>query len=490
MLTGLAGYGKSAIASSIAKYFDEKKRLGSSFFFNRNDSDRNRVDNVFTTIARDIADLILEIKKTLWSTIKDSRSLRKTKDVREQFVRFILDPAGNLMTIGPIVIVIDGLDECGDQTSRKQLINVIAEEFLELPANFRLLLTTRPEKDIMRDLPSLPFVRHIAMENIDEKTTKADFSVFVLKELNDIKDELEMVWPHLTWRDELVERAGGLFIWISTACRFIKNEGKGGTDYPGRLKLVLSDAPRSRLLGPLDQLYLNVLRSAFEEEDVGVMNRFKTVLGKVLAAKVPLSIVALSHLLEDDDSSSYNDPRSVVNSVVSYLGSLLIGSTGQNTPIRILHLSFIDFLTDPSRSEGFFIDMKEQKHSIAILTLNIMTRHFKRDICKTNDPFALNPTIREVQNRMMKFEALNYVCRHWVKHVVNLDICEKSLLSQIWRFMTNDALHWIEILSLTDQLEYGIISLNRLEDWLKVHFSFIKPCITYSHSFDIETTIS
>src|SRR6267154_1524901 len=84
LLTGVAGYGKSAVASTIAEQFEERKRLGSSFFFNRNIDSQNHVGNLFTTIARDIADVSPEIRVKLWSTVKDSRALRKTTDVREQ----------------------------------------------------------------------------------------------------------------------------------------------------------------------------------------------------------------------------------------------------------------------------------------------------------------------------------------------------------------------------------------------------------------------
>src|SRR5262249_53040648 len=124
LLTGVAGYGKSAIASTIAERFEERGRLISSFFFNRNDHNRNRVDNVFTTMARDIADSNLEIKEKLWATIKDSRSLRNTTDVREQFARFILKPAEQVTTVGPVIAVFDGFDECGNPKTRKPLLEV------------------------------------------------------------------------------------------------------------------------------------------------------------------------------------------------------------------------------------------------------------------------------------------------------------------------------------------------------------------------------
>jgi chloramphenicol 3-O-phosphotransferase len=75
LLTGMAGMGKSAIARTIAEQFDEQKRLGSSFFFDRLDDAKNRADNVFSTIACDIAGLNQRIRENLWDIIKDRRSL-------------------------------------------------------------------------------------------------------------------------------------------------------------------------------------------------------------------------------------------------------------------------------------------------------------------------------------------------------------------------------------------------------------------------------
>jgi hypothetical protein len=225
----------------------------------------------------------------------------------------------------------------------------------------------------------------------------------------------------MIWREELVKKADDLFIWISTACRFIMNKGQGGTNCRKRLELILSESPPSCVLAPLDGLYLRVLRNAFEEQDVDAISSFKSVVGTILALKVPLSADALSDFLEAEESVSHEDARSDIQSVVSYLGSVLIGTTEWNTPFQILHLSFRDFLTEPSRSGAFFIDMKEQTKSMATLCLDIMHQHLKRDICEIHDTVAPNPEIEEVQKRMAKFETLQYVYRYWVDRVVDFD---------------------------------------------------------------------
>jgi hypothetical protein len=466
LLTGVAGYGKSAVASTIAEWFKARKRLASSYFFDRNDFNRNRVDNVFTTMARDIADSNPQFKDTLWKAVKDSRSLRKTTDVMEQFTQFILNPAQQLTTIGPIIIVFDGLDECADPATRRNFIHVLAEEFPKLPANFRLFITARPDDDILRGLASRPFSRHIRMEDIETHSTRADLSAYVVEQLAPINTALEAHWPQTQWRDELVNKAECLFIWISTACRFIRNEGKLGTNHANRLRIILSETPPS--LGSLDTLYIRVLRSILDEQDSDAMTQFKAVMGNVLAVKVPLSTIAFSNILAADKSVYGSDNRPSVPSVVPYLGSMLIGSADPGRPIQFLHLSFKDFLTTSSRSETFFIDVKAHSRTTALLCLDFMHGQFRYNMIEIDDSTQQNPDLEQVRNSMDKYEAVRYVCRYWVDHIIEVDACDELLCARIRTFFRHDVLAWIEMLSLTKQLEYTPVSLDRLGSWLQV----------------------
>jgi hypothetical protein len=118
--------------------------------------------------------------------------------------QFILNPAQQLTTVGPIIIVFDGLDECADPATRRHFIHVLAEEFPKLPANFRLLITARPDDDIVRGLAFQPSSRHIQMEDIETQSTRADLSAFIVRELAPIKAIIEVDWPEMRWRDELV----------------------------------------------------------------------------------------------------------------------------------------------------------------------------------------------------------------------------------------------------------------------------------------------
>lgn len=148
LLLGPKGSGKSTIAHTIARQFDAIVRLGSSYCFSRAARDKRNATNLFSTIARDLADYDPQYMKALWGAVKDKRALRETINPLIQFNRFILMPASQMTCIGPVLVVIDGLEYSGSESARKDLLIALAEKGAELPRNFKLLVTCRPEEDI------------------------------------------------------------------------------------------------------------------------------------------------------------------------------------------------------------------------------------------------------------------------------------------------------------------------------------------------------
>ncbi|EIN12254.1 hypothetical protein PUNSTDRAFT_60533, partial [Punctularia strigosozonata HHB-11173 SS5] len=112
LLAGPAGTGKSAIAHTIAAMFHEIRRLGSSYCFDRSKEKLTRATPVIPTIARDLSERDPQMRYTLSNAIAQDSALITSDDLLEQFRRLIVEPADQLAISGPIVIVIDALDEC------------------------------------------------------------------------------------------------------------------------------------------------------------------------------------------------------------------------------------------------------------------------------------------------------------------------------------------------------------------------------------------
>jgi len=258
-LSGVAGSGKSAIAHTIALQFDQLGRLGSSFCFDRADQANRRPNNVFSTIALDIADLDRHWKTSLHNVVRGNRALRSTLAAREQFTNFILKPSEHLTTVGPVVIVIDALDESGDQVSREVLLSIITKEMSHLPANFRILVTSRPEPDIYKTLKGGKNVLCKSMDSIDAKANAADISLYIKTQLCDVPG-LDLEWPNQEWCRLLLNNSDGLFQWAFTACSAIKGS-KGALRPTERLTRFINASQG------LDSLYSEILREAFDSSD-------------------------------------------------------------------------------------------------------------------------------------------------------------------------------------------------------------------------------
>ena len=438
LLTGVAGSGKSAVAHSIARLYDEQKRLGSSYCFSSTDVASRNPKNLFSTIARDLSDHDPQYKTALWRVVKDKR-LRTSQSPSEQIQKFIIEPTKDLHVIGPLVIVIDALDESGDRAGRRQLLGVISKQLAEnaLPKNLRFLITTRPEDDILTALPPGPQIVLKDMSDIPWHIVDGDIEKFIHRSLHQYT-ELESSWPDRGWCRLLVHHSQHLFQWASTACRFIDGEGTVGLDPRERLDQLLQ-AANTDGGHSLDKLYQTILSQLFTMDNT--LERFRTVMAVVLALHEPLSLTSLSALLGDDLN---------IRAIIKPMGSLLDGVFDEEKPIRPLHSSFRDFLLDKARSGMFHVDILPQ-HCLCLgqSLLACMRNMLRFNICDLKDSRVRNATIPDLPIRVNNAipPHLAYSCQYWMHHLQHA-ICTPELLNEITLLFQSIFLYWLEAISL------------------------------------------
>ncbi|KAH7928957.1 WD40 repeat-like protein [Leucogyrophana mollusca] len=458
-LSGVAGSGKSAIAHAIAQRFEHLGRLGSSYCFDRSQQATRRPNNLFSTIARDLADLDPQRKQSLWSVIQEKRAVRTASSPREQFALFIVKPAASLVNIGPVLIVIDALDESGDASSRRSIVSILAEQLPQLPPNFRILVTSRPERDIHAAFAAKPGILYRQMDSIDTESTSRDLSLYVAHQLADVPD-LEYRWPNAEWCRLLVEKSEGLFQWASTACRFIKGDDRGGLDPCEQLDVLLCQSLPPRKLDALDQLYLNILTQVFgDPAPATVAHRFRTVMETLLGVREPLPISALRRMLSQAGSMD------IVGLIVRPLGSLLTGVAQDSVPVRPLHTSFHDFLTDPERSGPFHVDTSCSARMLALGSLAVMKADLCFNICGLDTSYMRNSEILDAARvRACIQPHLSYSCRFWMHHV-RAATPDDELLEEVESFLCTRFLYWLEVLSAIKAIRAASQTLSMLLDW-------------------------
>lgn len=459
-LHGVAGSGKSALALTICDQFDSINLLGSVFFFDKSFPDR-APSKLFSTISRDIANLVPEWGLSLAKVLHSSHAVRTTSAVKEQWERFILEPAGTLAksTSPPrrIVIVIDGVDEAMPSPARKLMLTMF-EELEKLPSMFRVLITSRPDNDICTSLHGKEFIFARDMGTIDDQSSSQDIDLYIRHHLNPIDD--------LTVR-QLVDKSAHHFQWIATTCRFINDKefipeyGTWQMRHKKRLNLVLQS---DQAFG-LDGLYTTILTNCLPGvlSDLNFRRQFQVVLGQVLHLRQPLTLNAHTDLRGDKE-----DPAAIFN-ILHPLNSLLQGvSSNAELPVRPLHTSFRDYLMSGQQSGQFCIEGLEHFHRLAGACLRVM-QSLKFNICHLESSYLCNDQVSDLDARIRDniSEALHYACLFWSHHVINAPYLP-SLITGLQAFLENKFLFWLEVMSFLKEVNLASTHLQQLHYWAQV----------------------
>jgi hypothetical protein len=245
VLFGQAGTGKSSIAHEIARRFDTMHRLTSSFIFLR--KEQSKPYHLFTTLARDLADRYPSFKTALGRVVKDNSSLRVgTRDYETLFQSLILEPLKDLHIVGPILVVIDALDESGDATGRTGLHTFLAKNLIRLPSNFRVLITSRPEDGIESALVGEPSVKIKYMNDSELAATTHDDILAFLQE-SSLQTSSKTMATQLARKGRGIVSVGGgrMRIHLRPSRRF----GLSKTECINHLLKFTARSPRTRSLG-------------------------------------------------------------------------------------------------------------------------------------------------------------------------------------------------------------------------------------------------
>jgi predicted ATPase len=94
-LSGLAGTGKSTIARTVARRYQDEQRLAASFFFSRGGGDVGHAGKFITSIARQLADNVPASRQHISKAIAE-RSDFAGQSPRDQWRLLVLDPLSKL----------------------------------------------------------------------------------------------------------------------------------------------------------------------------------------------------------------------------------------------------------------------------------------------------------------------------------------------------------------------------------------------------------
>ena len=468
-LSGMAGTGKSTIARTIAESFASHGQLGASFFFKKGEGERGNASRFFSTIAIDLVacepGMLPGIRKAL-----DEDPALPERALKDQFEKLILQPLLGLQQVRSQalarVVVIDALDECEREEDIQAILQLLAQTKGIRPVSLQVLVTSRPELPIRLSFKRMPngTYEDLVLHEVPKRIIEHDIRLFLEHELNAVQQErlLSLDWPTTDQIQALVELAVPLFIFATTVCRYIGTKGGDPEEY---LNKVLKY--RKSTFSQLDLTYLPVLDQLLtsqEEEDKETwLHAFRELVGSIVVLYSPLSVASLASLLQI--------PQKQVKCRLDSLHSVLNIPDSDDVPIRLLHLSFREFLVDP-RKQGrnlFWVDEKGTHQKLASHCLELMSKPsgLQQDMCSLVRPGALRSEIDEETIASNLPPELQYACRYWVHH---LEQSQQQLNNGdlVHLFLQKHLLHWLEAMSLIKETNKCVRLLERLQSLTNV----------------------
>lgn len=150
-LQGSPGSGKTAVANSVAHTLDQQRLLAGCFFCNKDDQDLKDNTKVIPSLAAHLAVWHQPFSEKLLSTLQGEEKNRlASKTLQEQFDLLIKGPVLALsadeqnQSPHPLVIVIDALDECGDNKGQRLRLAKILVQISQLVPWLKLFVTSTP----------------------------------------------------------------------------------------------------------------------------------------------------------------------------------------------------------------------------------------------------------------------------------------------------------------------------------------------------------
>ena len=452
----LAGTGKSTLSTTIAHIMGSLQRLGAFFFFNRDIRPRDS-GTLIRTLAYQLADFDDCFGAALSRLVKDNSKIT-LMPLEYQFEKLLINTLKSVQWCrGPIVLIIDALDECGREDDRRDLMQALSKGFSDLPSYIRIMVVSRQESDILHALGSHSQVRPYLLDT-DSVTNTDDVLEYIRHRLKEIRIKDTYLGHHWPGEDNircLAKRAGGLFVWASTACLYIDSYTPNR-----RLSELVNKQPEDlSSSGPfvqLDSLYETGLQSTDFWNDRSFRSDCCNILGAILCARVPLSFSVIDALLAlPQDTPSCKS--------VSRLKCVL--HVDETERIRILHPSFHDYLSERYGDKPWSINLERHNKELALRCIKLLDKELRENICDMTLPY--------LSQKHTLPEAISYACKFWIDHVCLISTVE-DVLDEIYNFLDKHLLHWMEVMAILKCHDSTIRSIDNLIKWLRVRPMSIK----------------
>ncbi|KAG8948884.1 hypothetical protein FRC04_009222 [Tulasnella sp. 424] len=463
-IRGMAGHGKSTIASTVAHMWASK---GSCAIFHFRRGHNASDDQFICALVRQLGKgLVPEVKNAILDCVRENEDIIKER-LDQQFKTLFVGSLGKLQGHAhPIIIIVDALDECENVSNVVRFVKLIDQHSSFLPINVKFLLTCRPEAPLLVALEP----RKWHAEDLDSVShVFEDITRFIRHACAQIREDHDLpeTWPSSSDVKRLVEMSQGLFQWARTAVTYV---GDASPDH--RLRELLQHSSK---WGELDYLYNQILSKAFKRNSMR-KQLLSWVLETLVVAPYPVSLEVITFLHADHEifKGQEDNVRFLRRDILADLNSLLHIPTSPCEPLRLMHTSIRDLLIARERCEDqhYFVDLIRSNRRLANVSLGVMERDLRQNICNLSDLSRANSEVQyAVESHVPK--GLQYSCRSWFIHLIaGIQWSEingegsNDVLSKLTRVSEEKLLAWLEVMGLIGATEEALTVAKQVHEWL------------------------
>ncbi|KAF8328594.1 uncharacterized protein EI90DRAFT_3290513 [Cantharellus anzutake] len=309
---------------SVASTLQEQGMLAASFFWDKNQAGTSldSIELFPSTLACQLASFNEDFKLSLVGRLRQL-SFVHDLSLKEQIDTLMIGPMRDLKDIWSRkdrpVIVLDGLDECGDQERLRSLMELVLT-FLKLPPIISVLVSCRPEPEVISAWNKARAKGHVVpCEDLDQVVAGEAFQT--VRRM--VEECLQHLFDKYLWKPDKKEldafawACRGLPVMASIRVRDVDLQTRCGRTLQSvfRELLNLTNAPPN-----LNWEYLRILRQAYMLDSSGihpdVAKKYRSVIGAIVAMHEPMTISFMSQLFkigEDEIRATLEPISSIVN---------------------------------------------------------------------------------------------------------------------------------------------------------------------------------
>jgi hypothetical protein len=367
-VSGRAGVGKTALMQRIAEL--DEIYFGGCFFFRRGTPGRNVKDHLFSTLAYQLATNVHGMLEPVDQVMMQDFSL-PNRSAAVQLKRLIVEPIRLLpIPARPTLIIIDGLDECEDFNSQRDILTLIGQVTMDPNVAIRFIIASRPEYQICDMFNKEPLFARTRRLVLDEGyNTAGDIERYLREKFEDIHlrnrdimPDVKNPWPLKDDLQMLVWRASGQFIYAATVIKFVDSDTDLRTPEE-KLNIILKPGPmQGSAFSELDRLYTQIL-SQYPDSEVLVHTLGVILVLEALPSFANVNTPATIAAITGFGEAKLHVVLRALQSVTEIRTDPVFDDADDNEPngtnirlVKLSHRSFHDFLADKTRSGPYFID--------------------------------------------------------------------------------------------------------------------------------------